>query len=102
MELKLIIEALLLNAQKPQSVPELRSLLSRTADAEEADEVARSFRSVPAASIESVLRELAEDHEKAGRSYRLVCVAGAWQFVTQPDFAPWIRLLVGVKNRPTR
>jgi len=37
-----------------------------------------------------------------GRSYRLVCVAGAWQFVTQSDYAPWVRALVGVKNRPTR
>jgi segregation and condensation protein B len=31
-----------------------------------------------------------------------VCVAGAWQFVTQPEFAPWLKALVGVKNRPSR
>ncbi|MGH7975849.1 MAG: SMC-Scp complex subunit ScpB, partial [Limisphaerales bacterium] len=33
---------------------------------------------------------------------RLVCVAGAWQFVTQPEFSQWLRALVGVKARPTR
>jgi len=45
---------------------------------------------------------LAREHEAAARSYRLACVAGAWQFVTQPDFSPWIRALVGVKARPPR
>ncbi len=40
--------------------------------------------------------------ENLGRSFRLVCVAGAWQFVTQSEYAPWVRALVGVKNRPTR
>jgi len=42
------------------------------------------------------------DHETAVRSYRLACVAGSWQFVTQPDYAPWLRALVGVKARPPR
>ena len=35
-------------------------------------------------------------------SYRLVCVAGGWQFVSQPEFAPWIIALVGAKARPSR
>jgi segregation and condensation protein B len=48
------------------------------------------------------LKELAREHETAGRSYRLACVAGAWQFVTQPEYAPWLRALVGVKARPPR
>jgi segregation and condensation protein B len=36
------------------------------------------------------------------RSYRLTCVAGAWQFVTQPEYAPWLKALVGHKARPPR
>src|SRR5262249_3938999 len=36
------------------------------------------------------------------RSYRLVCIAEAWQFVSQPEFAPWIKALVGHKSRPPR
>jgi segregation and condensation protein B len=31
-----------------------------------------------------------------------VCIAGSWQFVTQPEFAPWLRALVGIKARPPR
>jgi segregation and condensation protein B len=29
-------------------------------------------------------------------------VAGAWQFVTQPEYAPWLKALVGHKARPPR
>jgi segregation and condensation protein B len=29
-------------------------------------------------------------------------VAGGWQFVTEPAYAPWLRALVGVKARPPR
>jgi segregation and condensation protein B len=45
---------------------------------------------------------LQKDHEAAQRSYRLACVAGAWQFASQPEFAPWIIALVGAKVRPPR
>ena len=38
----------------------------------------------------------------AQRSYRLACVAGSWQFVTQPEYAPWLKALVGQKLRPPR
>jgi segregation and condensation protein B len=48
------------------------------------------------------LEQLAREHETAARSYRLACVAGSWQFVTQPEFGPWLRALVGVKARPPR
>jgi segregation and condensation protein B len=52
--------------------------------------------------LTAALEALAREHEAAGRSYRLACVAGAWQFVTQPEYAPWLRALVGVKARPPR
>jgi segregation and condensation protein B len=29
-------------------------------------------------------------------------VAGSWQFVTQPEYAPWLKALVGHKLRPPR
>ncbi|MPN36164.1 Segregation and condensation protein B [bioreactor metagenome] len=31
-----------------------------------------------------------------------MCVAGAWQFVTLPPYAPWLKALVGHKARPPR
>jgi segregation and condensation protein B len=50
----------------------------------------------------AALEQVAKDHEDAKRSYRLACVAGSWQFVTQPEFSPWLKALVGVKARPPR
>ena len=58
--------------------------------------------STPPNTIAEALAELAREHEAAQRSYRLVCVAEAWQFVTQPDYAPWVKALVGQKNRAGR
>lgn len=102
MELKFILESLLFSAQKPLTAKELRDVLVSAATGDNATEATRAFRKVKEAELEAALTELAQDHESAGRSYRLVCVAGAWQFVTQPDLAPWVRALVGVKVRPPR
>lgn len=102
MELKFILESLLFSAQKPLSPSELRDIFSGAAAEEGADAAARSLKKVKESELNTALEQLAQDHEAAGRSYRLVCVAGAWQFVTQPDYAPWLKALVGVKARPSR
>jgi chromosome segregation and condensation protein ScpB len=88
MELKFILEALLFSAQKPMSVKELRDTLDAAAEAEDADATAKSLNRARESELTAALEQLARDHEQAGRSYRLACVAGAWQFVTQPDYAP--------------
>ena len=102
MELKFILESLLFSAQKPMSVKELRDIFAAAASEENADETAKSLKKVKDDDVTAALETLAADHEAAERSYRLACVAGAWQFVTQPEFSPWLRALVGVKNRPSR
>lgn len=102
MELKFILESLLFTAPKPLSVGELREVLVKSATEEGAPPETAAYRKAPVEEIESALTTLAADHEAMARSYRLVCVAGAWQFVTQIECAPWLRTFVGVKNRPTR
>jgi segregation and condensation protein B len=102
MELKFILESLLFSAQKPMSVKELRDVLANAANAEDADEAAKPFKKVREEDVVTALEGLAAEQEALARSYRLACVAGAWQFVTQPEFSPWLRALVGVKNRPSR
>lgn len=102
MELKFILESLLFSAQKPMSVKELRDVFATAATAEEAEETAKSLKKVKDEDVTAALETLAGEHEAAARSYRLVCVAGSWQFVTQPEFAPWLKAFVGVKARPSR
>ena len=102
MELKLILEPLLFSAQKPMTAKELREVLATAATAEDAGENTRLFKKVKDDDVTAALEDLAREHETAARTFRLVCVAGAWQFVTQPEYAPWLKAMVGVKNRPSR
>jgi segregation and condensation protein B len=102
MELKFILESLLFSAQKPMSVKELRDVFANAAAEENSSEAAKAFKKVKDDDVTAALEALAAEHETAARSYRLACVAGAWQFVTQPEFSPWLKALVGVKNRPSR
>ena len=102
MELKFILESLLFSAQKPLSVKELRDVLANAAEHEDADATAKSLAKTRESELTAALEQLAREHETAARSYRLACVAGSWQFVTQPEFSQWLRALVGVKIRPSR
>jgi segregation and condensation protein B len=101
MELKLILESILFSAQKPLSPAELRQVLADAA-AHAEDDVARAFKKVKPDDLNAALEQLVREHAAAARSYRLVCVAGSWQFVSQPEFAPWLKALVGEKMRPAR
>jgi len=102
MELKFILESLLFSAQKPLSTKELREVLANAAEAEDAEADAKAFAKVKDSDLTAALEQLASEHETGARSYRLACVAGAWQFVSQPEYAPWLRALVGIKARPPR
>ena len=102
MELKFILEALLFSAQKPLSTKELKDIFATAPEHAEGNETVRGLKKVKESELESTLEQLANEHADANRSYRLVCVAGSWQFVTQPDYAPWLKALVGHKARPPR
>lgn len=100
-DLKSVIEALLIGADRPLAPTELKSILAKAAD-QATEPGVPSFKKVKLDEIESTLRTLAEEIESANRSYRLVCVAGAWQIIVQPEFAPWMRALAGERERPGR
>jgi segregation and condensation protein B len=102
MELKFILESILFSAQKPLSVKEIRDVLSNAAEQDDADATVKALKKTKEPEVTEALEQLTKEHEDAKRSYRLACVAGSWQFVTQPEFAPWLKALVGVKARPPR
>jgi segregation and condensation protein B len=101
MELKFILESILFSAQQPLNAKAIRDILVQAAEQAE-DDRPRAFKKISLEAISDALRQLAEEHAAAQRSYRLVCVAESWQFVSEPDYAPWIKALVGQKNRPSR
>lgn len=101
MELKLILECILFSAQQPMSPKELRDVLANAAEHDESG-AAKTFKKVSINEVTAALESLAREHEAAGRSYRLSCVAGSWHFVSQPEYSPWIKALLGHKSRPPR
>lgn len=102
MELKYILEAILFSAQKPLSLKELRDVFASAVEHAEGNETVKALKKVKEEQLTAALEDLTKDHEAASRSYRLACVAGSWQFVTQPDYSPWLKALVGHKARPPR
>ena len=103
MELKQILEAIVFSAQKPMSIGELRALLRDTPEKlPDETELTAPFAKATARAVEKALEELAIEHDNANRSYRLACVGGNWQFVTRPEHAPWLQVLVGAKPRPPK
>lgn len=84
MELKAIIEGLLFASEEPLSVSRIHSILG----------------DVDKGTIKGLLRELVEEYEGMGRAFRLVEVAGGYQFRTIPELGPWIRRLG--KQTPVR
>ena len=102
MELKYIVESLLFSAQKALSIKELRDIFAGAPEYAEGDETVRGLKKVKEADLVAALEKLAAEHDEAKRSFRLVCVAGSWQFVTQPEYAPWLKSMVGHKIRPPR
>lgn len=101
MELKFILEAILFSTPKPMSVAELKDILLATAERSE-DPAVKAFKKTKTGELATALEALAQEHETAARSFRLICVAGAWQWVSQPEYAPWLRVVAGEKLRPPR
>ena len=102
MELKSILEAILFSSQKPLSLKELRDVFAAAPEHAEGDDTARALKKVKEAELSTALEVLAKEHAEANRSYRLVCVAGAWQFVSETEYSPWLKALVGHRARPPR
>lgn len=101
-DLKSVLEALLFAAARPLTPRELRELLAQAAADDDAPPAAATFKKTKEDALTAALEELAAEHAAAARSWRLACVAGAWQFLTQPEHAPWLRALAGRKARPPR
>lgn len=102
MNIKPILEAVLFAAPKPLSPAELAAVFRSAAEqnAQLADVAA--LRDVREQDIGAALEELATEYRSRASGFYPVCVAGAWQFVTAPEYAPWLRALLGTRPRPAR
>jgi segregation and condensation protein B len=82
-------------------VRELRDLLTSAAEKGD-DETVKQFKKIKEEPVLEALASLEQFYNEANRSYRLACIAGSWQFVSHAEYAPWLKALLGEKNRPSR
>ena len=101
MELKLVLESILFSSQKPLSIAELRACIKEAPGYAE-EPIPTELQQVKAAVLEQTLEDLSRDINVMGRSFRLTCVAGSWQFVNAPEYVAWIKALVGHRPRAPR
>ncbi len=92
MELKSLIEAILFASQKPLSTREIRALIGKTEDPETA-ELARAFRKTKDSEISAAIEEIKVELTQQKRSFQIQEVAGSFQFISLPEFAPWLKPL---------
>jgi len=83
-ELKAILETLLFVSHGPVTV----------------DRLAAALEGATKTEVKQALRRLQEDYDAAGRGLQLVEVAGGFQLVTRPEYAPWIKRLEKSKPAP--
>ncbi len=101
MELKSIIESLLFASPRSLRAADIRQIFVGVADKSE-DLAIQSFRRVKIPEIEQQLHVLKDEYAALNRAWNLVCVDGAWQFVSKIEYAPWVRFLSGEKPRPPK
>lgn len=80
-----VVEALLVAADVPQGTAKLASVLGGNVGAKE---------------VRLYVDELNEEYVQTGRSFRITEVAGGFQFVVHPEYAPWIRQVMKEKIPP--
>lgn len=98
MTLKQVIEALVFASQKPLTPKEIVSALKTAAvDADEA----REFVKTKEAQVAALLEELKVECLQEGHAFQLVEKASGWQFVTNPEYALWVRQLYP-ESKPAR
>jgi segregation and condensation protein B len=80
---KELVEALIFAAEEPLTLQQIRAILQE--GGQESD--ARTYKEE---EIESVIATLNEEYQHAQRPYRIIRIAGGFQFATTPDYAAWI------------
>jgi segregation and condensation protein B len=91
--LKALIEALIFAAQEPLAVSQIRSIYQ--------GESARSSepKQIEPESIRQIVSDLNKEYEKHGRPYRIVQIAGGYQFATLSSYAEWLGKLYKEQGR---
>lgn len=88
---KEVVEAILFATDEPLSLRQLSEIMSPDGGAE--------GKPVSPEKILSVIEDLNREYGHAGRAFRIVKVAGGYQFATQPQFGVWLGRMIRERTR---
>jgi len=82
--LKALVEALIFAAHEPLSINQIRAICQIN------DTRNNGSAQIETETIKQCITDLNLEYEKAGRPYRIVQIAGGYQFATLSDYAEWL------------
>ena len=91
--LKALVEALIFAAQEPLSVNQIRSIYQ--GENLRNDE----SRQIEPETVRQIITDLNKDYTKQDRPYRIVQIAGGYQFATSSEYAEWLGKLYKEQGR---
>ncbi len=90
---KSLVEALIFGAREPLTVRQIQALY------EEQGAEGSELRRISFEEIARVVEELNADYAATDRPYRIIQIAGGYQFATQPAYAEWLGKLYKEQSR---
>ncbi|GJQ21496.1 MAG: hypothetical protein HBSIN02_18510 [Bacteroidia bacterium] len=89
--MKSLIEALIFAAEEPLSVRQIRAIYEEQSGDKD--------RRLEQEEILSAIEALNEEYRQASRPYRIIAIAGGYQFATLKEYADWLGLLHREQSR---
>ncbi len=89
---KHIVESLIFGSDEPLTVRQIIDIMGSS------ENTGPRLR-VREDDVVGFIRELNSEYVQAGRSFRIIQVAGGWQFATMPEFSEWLGRMVKEKAR---
>ncbi len=87
-----IVEALLFATDEPLSLRQLIDIHALIAEKE-------PRRKVTTEVLLDIMEKLNAEYEQAGRAFRIVKIAGGYQFATRPEYGVWLGAMVKEKSK---
>ncbi|MCX7984743.1 MAG: SMC-Scp complex subunit ScpB [Bacteroidetes bacterium] len=81
--LKALVEALIFAAHEPLSIAQIRSIYHSDSKKSDTDKIDGD-------TIRNIIDELNREYIRDDRPYRIVSIAGGYQFATRPEYAEWL------------
>ncbi|HWP82666.1 MAG TPA: SMC-Scp complex subunit ScpB [Bacteroidota bacterium] len=89
---KALIEGLIFAADEPLTIKQIKAIYDN-------DGLEGEQRSIEQDEIQRIIAELNKEYQSAGKAYRIIQIAGGYQFATLTEYAGWMGKLYREQSR---